>query len=448
MEILKIQQIANWCTGEVFNKNLLDKKCSGISIDTRRIKKGELFIAIRGEKHDGHKFIGQALEKGAIAVVVDNIPDFARNYTIRVPDTLKALGDIAFNYKKMFNTYTIGITGSDGKTTTKELIKKTLSVRYKTTSTEGNFNNAIGLPLSIFHLDRTKEFCILEMGMNRTGEIDYLSRIAQPQAAVITNIGTAHIGYFNSMSAIAEAKSEIIKNLIGEKLCVLNYDSRFYNFFKQKAPACSLSFGKKPGADVRGLITQERNDSFSFYVEGEKELFNMHFWNTTIVYPALIAYAIGKKFSISTTNLKEVFENIKPLPGRGMIHKTGNTSIIDETYNCNPNSLKWALYTFSRKNFKKKIAVLGDMEELGRLSYVLHRNIGLFAKNLDIDLLVTFGRKSKAISQTAGKNCKHFEEIDALNRYLSKSIKGQETILIKGSRAMGLEKTVEYLIQK
>jgi len=445
METLKIQKIAGWCKGKVEDKQLLERHCCGVSIDTRTIKKGELFVAIRGEKQDGQGFAGEALRKGAVAVLAENMEGAGNKCLIKVPDTIKALGEIAQGYRMMFNPYTIGVTGSDGKTTTKELIKKTLSANFPTAATRGNYNNEIGLPLSIFDIDRTKKFCVLEMGMNRKGEIYHLSSIARPQAAVITNVGTAHIGYFNSMAAIAEAKSEIIENLSGEKLCFLNFDSRFYFFFREKAQSRTVSFGMKKGADARGIIKEEKNDSFSFIVEGENELFTMKFWNTAILYPALAAYAVGRKFSVSPPEFRELLEEMEPLPGRGMVCKTGGISVIDESYNCNPNSLKWALYTFGRKNFRKKIAVIGDMEELGRLSCILHRNIGIFARRLDIDVLLTFGKKSRAISETAGKNCRHFEEISTLNSYLSKIIKGGETVLVKGSRTMGLEKTVEYI---
>lgn len=448
MEKLKLAEIVRWCKSEVINKSLLKKDCCGISTDTRRIKKGEVFVAIKGARLDGCKFIGEAFKKGAVAAISEKGNKSQNRRLIKVDDAVKALGDIALGYKNMFAPYTIGVTGSDGKTTTKELIKNVLSVRCKTISNEGNFNNAIGLPLSIFNIDRTKEVCVLEMGMNKKGEIDYLSRIARPEAAVITNIGTAHIGHFNSMKAIAEAKSEIMENLSGEKLCILNYDSKFYGFLKNRAPALSISFGKKKGAGTRGIIIKEGKDSFSFAVQGGKEVFHMNFWNTTAIYPALVAYIFSKKFSISAKHLKTVLEGIKPLQGRGLIHKAGKISVIDESYNCNPNSLKWALYNFSRKDFKKKIAVLGDMEELGRLSYILHRNIGIFAKNLDIDAFITFGEKSRAISEMIGKKCRHFEEVDFLNKYLSKIIKGETAVLIKGSRAMKLENTVDYLIRQ
>jgi len=448
METLKLEKIAKWCNGEVGDKNLLRRDCCGVSTDTRSIKKGEVFVAVRGENHDGHSFIREALNKGAVAAIAEKGRVAGNKKLILVSSPVRALGDIAAGYKKMLRLYAVGVTGSDGKTTTKELIRKTLSARYRTAGSEGNFNNAIGLPLSILNIDRTRDFCVLEMGMNRKGEIGYLSRIAQPEAAVITNVGTAHIGYLNSMQAIAEAKSEIIANLEGEKLCIFNYDSKFYTFFKKKAPARVISFGRKRGADTRGIILKEDNESFSFAVEGETTSFNMNFWNPAFIYPALIASVFCKKFSIGSGKLKGILGDMKPLRGRGMIHKAGGCSIIDETYNCNPNSLKWALYTFSRKDFKRKVAVLGDMEELGRLSFVLHRNIGLFLRNLDIDILITFGEKSKALSESAGANCRHFREPENLNRHLAKIIKRGDALLIKGSRAMQMEKTVEYLIKR
>jgi len=445
MESQKIGKIASWCSGKTVDPALLERKCVGISTDTRKISRGDIFVAIRGENHDGHRFAAEAVRKGAVAVVGEEIEAPFEKYLLRVKNSTRALGDIARGYRKLFSPCVIGVTGSDGKTTTKELLKKVLSSGHETAGTEGNLNNEIGLPLSIFRLDRKTEFFVLEMGMNRKGEIDYLSRIAMPGIGVITNIGTAHIGYFNSMKSIAESKAEMLGNLAGNGFAVLNYDNRFYEFLKGKSRRPSISFGMKRGADVRGIITGETNDTFSFAVEGEEGGFRMGFWNTTIMYPALVSCLAGRKFNVGGRKLREIIEDIRPLPGRGMIRKAGKLSIIDETYNCNPNSLRWALRTFSRKDFRGKIAVLGDMEELGRLSHVLHRNIGLYARNLDIDLILTFGRKSRVISETAGGSCRHFEDIEKLNRHLAGIVKGYEAVLVKVSRLMGLERTVDYL---
>ncbi|MCM8761971.1 MAG: UDP-N-acetylmuramoyl-tripeptide--D-alanyl-D-alanine ligase [Candidatus Omnitrophica bacterium] len=448
MEAIRLDRIAIWCRGNVIDKNITKKYCYGISTDSRRIKKGDLFIALKGDRFDGTTFVNSALQQGAVAAIIQENFQSSRKKIIKVKDTLKALGDIAKAYRNEFDVYVIGITGSDGKTTTKEFIKNTLSIRYNVSGTEGNFNNAIGLPLSIFTIDRKTDFCVLEMGMNRKNEIRYLGKIANPQAGIITTVGSAHIGFFKNIYQIAEAKSELIETLKGEKFCMFNYDNKFFSFFREKAPADVLSFGMKKGADIRGNIVQEENDFFTFYVEGKRILYKINFWNTTIIYPALIALGLGERFGITEKETEDVFEGIKPLPGRGKIYHIKGITVIDESYNCNPNSLKASLYNLYRKNFKRKIAIIGDMAELGKLSYLYHRNIGLFIKKINLDIIITFGEKSREIGKSSGIHWKHFEDMDMLNKHLSCLIKKGDAILIKGSRVMNMERIRDYLMEK
>ncbi|MCM8820670.1 MAG: UDP-N-acetylmuramoyl-tripeptide--D-alanyl-D-alanine ligase [Candidatus Omnitrophica bacterium] len=448
MEAVRLDRIAVWCKGDVVDKDITKKYCYGISTDSRQIKKGDLFIALKGDRFDGTEFTNSALKNGAIAAIVPKTFQSNSKRLIKVKDTLKALGDIANGYRNTFDVYVIGITGSDGKTTTKEFIKKTLSTRYNVSGTEGNFNNAIGLPLSIFTIDKKTDFCILEMGMNRENEIRYLGKIAGPQAGIITTVGPAHIGFFKNIHQIAEAKSELIETLKGEKFCMFNYDNKFFSFFREKAPAKVLSFGMKKGADIRGNIVREENDFFTFQVDGKRTLYKINFWNTSIIYPALIAIGLGKKFGITEKEIENALEDIKPLPGRGKIYHLKGITVIDESYNCNPNSLKASLYNLHKKSYKRKIAIIGDMAELGKLSYTYHRNIGLFIKKINLDIIITFGEKSREIGKLSGIQWKHSEDMDILNRHLSSLIEKGDAILIKGSRIMNMERIRKYLLEK
>jgi len=317
MEPIKISRIISWCKGKVRDKKLLNLHCSGISIDTRTIKKGEIFIAIKGENFDGHDFLDAAVKKGAVAVISAGKKANKDRRTITVKETQKALGDIAKGYRKQFNAYVIAVTGSDGKTTTKEFIKKSLAAKYNVKGTEGNLNNHIGLPLSIFSIDHKTDFCVLEMGMSGKGELSYLGEIARPQTGIITNIASAHFGSFKNGMEIAQVKSELIYELSGEKLCLLNYDCRFFDFLKEKAGHSKiLSFGLKKGADVRGIIKEEGNEFFSFVVEDRQQDFRINFWNPAIIYPALAAFALNERFNISPAQTAEVFADIRPLNGR------------------------------------------------------------------------------------------------------------------------------------
>lgn len=446
MEPVKISEIVKWCDGKI-DGNFKDILCYGISTDTRNIKKGDLFVALKGERFDGHDFVKDAFRKGAIAVIVRKDFSFERGTLIKVNDTLKALGEIAKGYRKKFNPYIIGITGSDGKTTTKEILKKTLGIKFKVVANKGNYNNEIGLPLSIFQMERNSEFCVFEMGMNRKGEIFYLSEIAQPSSAVITNIGKAHIGFFKSMREIAEAKSEIFENLKGERFSLLNYDDKFFKFLRSKTEGPVESFGIKKGADVRGVIIEEGDFYFKFRVEGIEPEFKMNFWNTSLIYPGLVSIGFAKKFNINMEKVREIIEEVTPLEGRGKVYKLKNFVVIDETYNSNPNSLKNSLIQFNKKSFKRKVAIIGDMAELGKFSKFFHRNIGELIKKLDISLVITFGRESRIISEVVGRRAKHFNFPEEVNSYLERNLKKGDGILIKGSRVMKMERIVKFIVE-
>ncbi|MCS7181117.1 MAG: UDP-N-acetylmuramoyl-tripeptide--D-alanyl-D-alanine ligase, partial [bacterium] len=382
---------------------------------------------------------------GASASIFSNyLEDEDKYLLIKVKDTLLALGDIAKNYRKKLNMHIIGITGSDGKTTTKEIIKEILSKRYKTIGTIGNFNNQIGLPLSILQSDRKSEFGVFEMGMNKKGEIDYLSKICMPNSCVITNIGVAHIGFFNNRKEIAEAKSEVFKNMVGDKNVFLNKDSPFFNYLKKNAETKNLiTVGVEKKADLVGKIIEEGYNFFIFDCEGE--IYKMNFWNSSFIYSGLFGIAFGKKFGISKEYIKDVLNEIRPITGRGEFTEN-EIFIIDESYNSNPNSLKNSLLSFEKKGFKRKIAILGDMAELGRFTGFYHWYIGSLLKNLKIDIVYTYGEKSKIISDVSEKG-KHFYEFENLKKELKMRIKKEDAILVKGSRILRMEEIVNYLKQ-
>ncbi len=449
MEKIEIEKIVKWCKGEINNKNFLPLYINGISTDTRKIKKGEIFIALKGGKFDGHQFLSDAHKNGAIGAIVDkniSFPSEKNFFIIRVKDTLKSLGDIAKEYRNYINPYIIGITGSDGKTTTKELIAKCLTEKFNVRANHGNYNNQIGLPLSLLSFDKKTEIGVLEMGMSRKGELDYLSKIAKPDSCAITNIGRAHIGFFKNIKEIAESKSEILNNLKGEKFCLFNRDDNFFNFLKSRSSGNVKTFGKSRKADVRGIIIDEGNDFFSFKVNNFNEKFIINFWNTSMIYPALISIAFSIKFGIDFDKIKGVIEKFNSIEGRGKVYKIKGVCLIDESYNSNPNSLKNSLICFSRKNFKRKIAIIGDMAELGKFSSFYHKYIGQLIRKLDIDMVITLGEKSKIISDiNLGK---HFSDIEKLNLFIKNKIKTGDGILIKGSNFLNMGEITKFLIKE
>ncbi|MFN4227231.1 MAG: UDP-N-acetylmuramoyl-tripeptide--D-alanyl-D-alanine ligase [Candidatus Ratteibacteria bacterium] len=441
MEKIRLSEIIQWCKGKV-NKEFKDFYIEGISTDSRQLKKGEIFVALKGEKYDGHNFVEEVFKKGAVAAIVSEDYKGNSGLLIKVKDTLYALGNISKNYRIKLGIKVIAITGSDGKTTTKEIIKNLLSEKFNTIGTIGNFNNQIGLPLSILQADIKTEFGVFEIGMNKKGEIDYLSKICLPDACVITNIGVAHIGFFKNRKEIADAKAEVFNNLINEKFVFLNRDSDFFGYLRKKTNTNNIvSIGVKKKADINGKILEEGFDFFTFESSGEK--YKMNFFNTSFIYSGLFGITFGEKYGISKTYVKDVLSEIKPFPGRGEFIN-GKIFIIDESYNSNPYSLKNSLLSFERKNFKKKIVVLGDMAELGRFSKFYHCYIGKFIKNLRIDTIYTFGKESKVISEVSQRG-KHFYEIDELERELKKSIKKDDAVFVKGSRINKLEQIVDFL---
>ncbi|RKY30922.1 MAG: hypothetical protein DRP67_03535 [Candidatus Omnitrophota bacterium] len=449
MEGVKISDILEWTDGVAENIKF-DFPVKGISTDTRNLKNGELFVALEGKRFDGHDFVQEAFRKGAVCAVVRRDFELPERPLIKVKDTLKGLGDIAKGYRRRFNLKVIGITGSDGKTTTKEIVGRVLHSKYNTVISEKSYNNQIGLPLTIFKLSSNTKFCVVEMGMNKKGEIDYLSKIASPSVGIITNIGYAHIGFFKNRKEIAEEKSRLLRNLEENGFKVLNFDSPFFNYLKKVGKNKTFSFGLNDGADYQGYFDKIGEDSFTFRIKNIKEEFRMNFWNPSFIYSGIIGIIIGLKFGIPLIEIKKILSEFKPLEGRSRIIDTGRVKVIDESYNSNPFSLKMAIYHFAKRKEKRKILIVGDMAELGRYSYIFHLNIGRYLNKLPINLILTYGEKSKAIKDgiKEKERVKSFRDISEIFEFLDRNIKDGDIILVKGSRIMGMERIVNYIVEK
>ena len=450
MEPVKIHEILKWTEGRVEGhaaKNLVFKS---VSVDSRSVKKGDLFIALKGENFNGHDFVQDAFSKGAAACVVENgFFESGDKCLISVKDTVKSLGNIARGYRKQFSAKVIGVTGSCGKTTTKEIIREVLASKYRVHANYVNNNNEIGVPLTLLGLNKTHEFCIVEMGMNKKGEIDYLSNLSLPSIGVITNVGAAHMGFFANIQEIAEAKSELLGNLKKEKTSILNYDSKFFNYLKTVSPGRVTSFGFKKGADFQAVIDNVGKDSFSFHVKPYAEQFSMNFWNPLWVYSGVIGIIFSKMFSIPIGTVREVLSDFSPVDKRGNVLKLNRITVIDETYNSNPDSLKWALYYLSKRK-GRKTAIIGDMAELGRYSFLFHYNIGRYLSKLPVDRVLLLGQYSSAIRAGIkdSKRVKQFSDIDGLKIFLRRNVSKGDTLLVKGSRIVRMERIVEFLKNK
>ena len=416
---------------------------TGLSTDTRTIKGGELFVALKGHNFDGHDFINTALEKGAAACLVQN--EIAANAVV-TKDTHQALGLLAKAWRQQFKKTVIAITGSNGKTTVKEMIASIMGQNQSVMATNGNFNNDIGVPLTLFRLNDKYDAAVIEMGANHLGEIAYLTNLALPDIAVITNIGSAHLEGFGSIKNIAKAKSEIFLGLSESGIAVINADDTFFDELKKITKKHKvISFGMSD-ADV--TCSFELNSMGSILkVSTPKGTcnINLKLLGSHNVMNALAAIAVAIAADISLVHIVKGLEILKPVNGRLQLKQGLNNSIvIDDTYNANPTSLTAALNVlrdFSGKHF----LALGDMGELGKSADSLHIDAGHYAKESGVDSLYSFGKFAAKAAKEFGANgyCydKHEDMIDALRNELSSDV----TLLVKGSRSMHMENVVNAL---
>ena len=425
---------------------------SGCSTDSRTIEEGNLFIALKGEYFDGHQYISVAEKNGASSLIVDSEVVHTKPF-IRVEDTRKAMGLLAKSWREKITIPLIAITGSNGKTTVKEMVTSILSTVSNVHATSGNLNNDIGVPKTLFGLNKKHNYAVIEMGANHLGEIEWLSKISSPNIAVITQCAPAHLEGFKNVESIAKAKAEIFSGLQTSGTAIINTDDVYFDFWKNSCKEINkLTFGiKTKNADVRAeniklsmddllinftLISTHGSVEICLPMLGEHNVMN-----------ALAATSCCLSLDISLQSIKDGLENIKSIKGRLEI-KTGkkHVRIIDDTYNANPTSLDAAIETLCGFNGLHYI-VLGDMGELGDKAKQFHRDVGELAKRKNVDGLFTIGKLSINASNDFGTGAFHFDSYEALEKALIKSLDEDSTILIKGSRAMKMERIVNALMR-
>lgn len=433
---------------------------SGISIDSRRISSSELFVAIRGEIHDGHRFCADVVQQGVIGILVDiqeiaSLPiDKWRQKEIAcigVKDTTRALGDLAAYQRRRFPVSVVAITGSSGKTTTRSMTSDILSRRFNILSTAGNFNNHIGLPLTLLKLEREHEWAVLELGMNHPGEIDRLSEICRPNIGIITTIGTAHLENFTSPGGILEAKAEIFLHLHPEGQAILNMDDPRLVDLSRRLSVPVIFYGLNPGARVRARKVETRSSGTSFVLDLPDESIEVRipvagaFMATNALAAATVGYALG----VSGDEIRAALEKFKPVKGRmNVIETARQIHLVDDTYNANPVSMAAAIETLQKiKDGHRGILVIGDMLELGKESAGLHRKIGEIAATAGMAALYATGSFADAVAQGAAGQGMDSGRIfigdrQAICEHLKRSLRKGDWVLIKGSRAMGMERIV------
>lgn len=429
-----------------------------ISTDSRTIKSGEFFLPLKGDNFDGEAFVDDALKKGAIGAFVQRTsgpigPEGRRHCSdriiIEVKDTLQALHDIARRHRRKFNIPVIGVTGSNGKTTVKEMVAKVLSSRFNVLKNEGTKNNHIGVPQTLLKLNSSHAICVLEMGTNHRGEIRILCDIAKPTVAVITNIGPSHLEYFKDLKGVFNAKKEIFESLNRDSLAVLNGDDRYLSRVTGTAFRIRR-FGFNDNNDFKASRFSVENNMIKFYVN-DRSPFILKLLGIHNVHNALAAIAVGEFFHLDYEIIKKELAEYSPPSMRLNISDIGGLSVIDDAYNSNPLSMKCALETIKEYPAPARWVVSADMLELGGKEKEFHRSMGEVIANMSFEGLITFGNLSRHTSSAALErgmlknrvwHCDSHEEIAILLRRIAKS---GDVVLIKGSRAMKMEEVIKKL---
>lgn len=457
MRNMTIGNAAKACRGKLCNDNGNKSEASCVVIDSRKVEAGGIFIATRGERVDGHSFISQAAEKGALTVVCEKEPENCSIPYILVEDSFQALKDIAEFYREQLTIPVVGITGSVGKTSTKEMIASVLSEGFRVLKTEGNFNNEVGLPLTVLEIRAEHEAAVLEMGISDFGEMHRLSKIAKPDICVMTNIGQCHLENLGSREGILKAKSEIFDFMNPDGYVFVNGDDDMLAKVKGKGNREPVHFGLNPSNEVfasgvmnKGLLGSEaviHMDLRVFPVE-------IPLPGSHMVYNALAAAAVGKCMGLSKQQIRDGISGVQAVGGRSHVVTLPSRTLIDDCYNANPVSMKAALDLLAMA-LGRKVAILGDMFELGEREKELHAEIGAYALQKDIDVLLCTGELSKymyesALEQqkiTASKQTEiyYFKTRDEMLAELKNILKSGDNILIKASHGMQFERVVEHL---
>ena len=451
MKNIQVKDIVRECNGSLVfgNENI---ECINFSTDTRKIENGDVYVGLKGEKFDGSKFFKDALEKGAKVCILQNIEindeiknEYKDRAIIIVENTLKALQNIAKYKRSLYNIPVIAITGSVGKTSTKDMVASIVSTKYKTLKTEGNFNNHIGVPLTILRL-KDEEAMVVEMGMSNLGEISLLTKIAKPTIAVITNVGTAHIGNLGSRENILKAKLEILENLKPDGYIVINNDNDMLNkWAKEDTKYKKYTFGIEQEADVMAynIKINGNNSTYNVKINNKEYFVKVPVSGKHFVYNSLCAIAVGNLLNIAPENIIKGIETFTLTKNRMEIDKIkDNVTVINDAYNASYDSMKAALEYLKELPGNRKIAVLGDMFELGEFAEEIHRKVGIEVITHKVDMLVTVGELANYIADEAEYLGMPKDQVIRLNttteaiNYLNDNLEKDDVVLLKAANGM------------
>lgn len=456
MKSLTIKNIAKACNGKIYNySDEYSSEVTDVVIDSRKVTQGCLFVAIKGNRVDGHDFASQVLANGALCVVSEKVLNISKPYIV-VESTTDALMDIAAYYRSVLDIKVIGITGSVGKTSTKEMISSVLAEKYNILKTEGNFNNEIGLPLTIFRLRQKHQIAILELGISHLGDMTKLARIAKPDVCVITNIGMCHLENLIDRDGVLKAKTEMFDFIEPGGSIVLNNDDNKLCTIQKHNDNKIYFYGIDTDSEIHGgniTALGLKGTFFTLTISNEKPVdVYIKIPGYHMVYNALAAAAVGKIFNISTDAIKHGIENMHPVAGRINVIETEHYTLIDDCYNANPVSVKAAIDVLVYGK-GRKVAILGDMFELGDNEDQLHQSVGEYVSKKNINLLICIGKLSKNISNAALKsgmnsnNVKYYSTKDEFFEEANSILIKGDNILIKASHGMEFSKIVEFITQ-
>ncbi len=453
MKFMTLKAIAGACGGTYYGPaENLEKCVAGIAIDSRKIENNWLFAATVGERVDGHSFIESCYEKGALCCLGEKAPACEEHSYIQVESTFQALKDIAEYYRSTLEIPVVGITGSVGKTSTKEMIASVLSTKFNTLKTAGNFNNEVGLPLTVFNIRETHEASVLEMGISDFGEMHRLSKVARPNICVITNIGLCHLEFLGDRDGVLKAKSEIFDFAAEGAKAIVNGDDDKLHTLKSREDLDVTLFGMDSSNDVYAKQVENLGlDGLKCVISTPVGEFatHIHIPGMHMVYNALAGTCVGLALGLTLEEIKTGIENAQTISGRNNIIHTEKYTIMDDCYNANPVSMKASLDVLSTA-LGRKVAILGDMGELGTDEAALHYTVGEHAAKKQIDLLLCVGTLSEEIVKGAKAvnpemNAEVFATKEELLAKLPELLLAEDSILIKASHFMQFEKIVNTL---
>jgi UDP-N-acetylmuramoyl-tripeptide--D-alanyl-D-alanine ligase len=454
---LTLEQIAYWCSGELRCANPAHS-ATGYSIDSRTLESGDLFFAIQGERFDGHDFVTGARERGAVAAVVarsriSGLQAGAEQPLVVVDDTLVALQHLASAVRRHWGKRVIGVTGSAGKTTTKEAMAAVLGVGYSVLKSRGNLNNNYGLPLQLLRLEPEHDVAVIEMGMNHAGEIAALARIAAPNWGVVTNVGRAHIENFpDGIAGIARAKYELIQALPPDGIAFLNCDDPYVSQFGRDFHARVIHFGRGPCANLRVEKVENLGPDgvrIAVHAEGERATVHLHLLGEHNVTNVLAALAVGLAAEIPLDMAARALESLQPEDKRGEVLNWHGATIINDSYNSNPEALKAMIATLAGMPAQRRILVAGEMLELGKESPKLHAACGKAAAEANVNLVIGVRGAATSLVEAARKakvEAIYLETPEEAGEWLRANLREGDAVLLKASRGVRLERAVHTLM--